>query len=199
MKIRPKKIAKGYENFRKKYLNCERPTMQKLMHEDQKPEVMMISCCDSRVDPSIIFECEPGDLFAVRNIGSIVPPYEKDNLHHGTSAALEFGVKFLGIKHLIILGHSNCGGISALRNDSFSENDFITNWVNIVEIAKEKTNTLEECIKATLRQSYKHCMTFPWIKEKIDEGFLTIHVWFFDLQTGTVNEYDDTSNSYKEL
>src|SRR5271168_1065373 len=109
--------------------------MQYLSHHGQQPQVMMVACCDSRVDPALILQCDPGDLFVVRNVANIVPPYEKDTVHHGTSAALEFGVCFLDVKHLILFGHSQCGGIDALINsDNVGKNDFITDWVNIIKI-----------------------------------------------------------------
>lgn len=173
------------------------------MHADQNPEIMIISCCDSRVDPAIIFECDPGDFFTVRNIASIVPPYEKDDMHHGTSAALEFGIKFLQVKHLIIIGHSNCGGIRALMNDKFQANDFISNWLNVAKEALAQCNatscSLEECIKLSLEQSYKNCLTFPWIKERIENGTLKLHRWFFNLQTGIMSAHNQADNKYIDI
>ena len=88
--------------------------MEYLSYHGQKPHAMVVSCCDSRVDPALILQCEPGDLFVVRNVANIIPPFEKDEAHHGTSAALEFGIRFLNVQHLILLGHSQCGGIQAL-------------------------------------------------------------------------------------
>lgn len=196
MEISLNKILKGYGSFRRKYVNSEKQVIQRLIHDDQKPEIMVVACCDSRVDPAIIFECDPGDLFVVRNIANIVPPYEKDNFHHGTSAALEFGINFLKVKHLVILGHSNCGGIRALMNKNFVENDFISNWVGILDNIAcfgqgEEGCSVEECVKQSLHQSYKNCMTFPWIKQKVDVDELRIHRWYFDLQTGTVSAFQD--------
>src|SRR5476651_63061 len=107
--------------------------MQYLSHHGQKPEVMVVACCDSRVDPALILQCDPGDLFVVRNVANIIPPYEKDEAHHGTSAALEFGVSFLKVEHLILLGHSQCGGIQALLSSDTNQDDFITNWVSLIK------------------------------------------------------------------
>ena len=114
MKKALQKILRGYSQFRKKYATGDQSIMQYLATHGQKPETMVIACCDSRVDPSLILQCDPGDLFVVRNVANIVPPYECDEKHHGTSAALEFGVCYLQVKHIIILGHSQCGGIDAL-------------------------------------------------------------------------------------
>src|ERR1700738_5159286 len=109
-------MLQGYQKFRKKYALGDKSIMEYLSHYGQQPGVMVVACCDSRVDPALILQCDPGDLFVVRNVANIVPPYEIDEAHHGTSAALEFGVRFLGVKHLILLGHSQCGGIHALIN-----------------------------------------------------------------------------------
>src|SRR5215813_8002124 len=108
-----KKILHGYQLFREKYAHGDNSVMQYLSHYGQTPEMMVVSCCDSRVDPAVILQCDPGDLFVVRNVANIVPPYEKDEAHHGTSAALEFAIRILNVKHLILLGHSQCGGIEA--------------------------------------------------------------------------------------
>src|SRR5436190_22865279 len=125
MKDSIQKIRLGYQEFRNKYVLGDRSVMKFLSHYGQKPKIMVVACCDSRVDPALILQCMPGDLFVVRNVANIVPPYEKDEAHHGTSAALEFGICFLKVKHLILLGHSQCGGIQALlNNDDLQQNDF---------------------------------------------------------------------------
>src|SRR5580704_3338754 len=108
------KILAGYRFFREKYALGDNSIMQSLSDHGQQPQIMVVACCDSRVDPGLILQCDPGDLFVVRNVANIVPPYELDSSHHGTSAALEFGICSLKVKHLIILGHSQCGGINEL-------------------------------------------------------------------------------------
>jgi len=188
------KILNGYRQFRENYKNLT--LMPSKLGADQKPEIMIVSCCDSRVDPAIIFECDPGDLFVIRNIASLIPPYEKDEFHHGTSAALEFGIKILNVKHLIILGHSNCGGIENIRQNCDKKNDFISNWLSILNSKNFNNLPLEDCIKTALTQSYDNCLTFPWIQEKIQSGELEIHTWFFDLKTGILNQYDKNTRKY---
>src|SRR5690606_40822034 len=127
------KILQGYQSFRKKYAHGDQSVMQFLSSHGQQPEIMVIACCDSRVDPALILQCDPGDLFVVRNVANIVPPYAMDDGHHGTSAALEFGLGILKIKHLILLGHSQCGGIQALlARKPNQKDDFISNWVSII-------------------------------------------------------------------
>jgi carbonic anhydrase len=181
------KIISGYKTFRHKYAEGDRSIMQSLSIHGQKPEIMVVACCDARVDPALILQCDPGDLFVVRNVANIVPPYEKDESHHGTSAALEFGICFLKVKHLILLGHSQCGGIQALLNKSdLGHNDFITNWVSVIKPDDSNIHKTDDYAKLALRESYKNCMGFPWIKQKILDGTLCIHLWFFDIKTGQI-------------
>lgn len=105
-----KELVKGYQSFREKYAEGDNDFMKNLSEKGQSPETIVVACCDSRVDPALLLQCDPGDLFIVRNVANIVPPYEQDALHHGTSAALEFGICYLKAKNLVILGHSQCGG-----------------------------------------------------------------------------------------
>ncbi len=196
------KVLRGYQRFREKYALGDNSIMQYLSHYGQKPQVMVVSCCDSRVDPALILQCDPGDLFVVRNVANIIPPYEKDEAHHGTSAALEFGICFLKVKHLILLGHSQCGGIQALLTNAHnqpSQNDFINNWVSLIknEDAAHCDNA-DEYAKLALNQSLQHCLTFPWIRDKIAQEALRIHLWFFDVEKGQILT-SDTEQHYKPL
>ena len=177
-------ILQGYRRFREKYVIGDEPRMENLS-QGQKPKIMVVACCDSRVDPALILQCDPGDLFVVRNVANIIPPYEKDDGHHGTSAALEFGIRFLGVSHLIILGHSQCGGIqNLLHKDGIVENDFISNWVSLIEIDSKYHDDVDACAQASLKKSYENCISFPWIKDKVEQNNLWIHTWFFDIKTG---------------
>lgn len=156
------KAITGYRHFRDKYVHGDRSIMQHLSRHGQNPEMMVVACCDSRVDPALILQCDPGDLFVVRNVANIVPPYEKDEAHHGTSAALEFGVCYLKVKHLILLGHSQCGGIQALLDrEGLEQNDFITNWVSLIQSPDCTEENPEKFAQTALHQSYRNCMTFP--------------------------------------
>lgn len=194
------KILKGYKTFRDKYAHGDTSIMQYLSKYGQKPEMMVIACCDSRVDPALILQCDPGDLFIVRNVANIVPPYEKDEAHHGTSAALEFGVSFLKVKHLVLLGHSQCGGIQTLlNNDDSRQNDFITNWVSLIKTHDCSKQHEDEYAKLALKKSYQNCMTFPWIKEKVFQKEMIIHLWFFDIKTGQIFAYIQESDNYEPL
>jgi carbonic anhydrase len=196
-----KKILKGYQVFRARYAIGDRSIMHSLARDGQKPEVMVVACCDSRVDPALILQCDPGDLFVVRNVANIVPPYEKDEAHHGTSAALEFGICFLTVSHLIILGHSQCGGIQALlHNGPDKSNDFISQWVSLIRPPEGKPlPTSDEYAQLALKQSQHHCMTFPWIADKVHQQLLTIHLWYFDIKTGEIFAYTEDQDCYQPL
>lgn len=194
------KMLKGYQLFRNKYAHGNKSIMRSLSHYGQEPQLMVVACCDSRVDPALILQCDPGDLFVVRNVANIVPPYEKDEAHHGTSAALEFGVRFLQVKHLILLGHSQCGGFQTLLNEENStQNDFITNWVSIIKTTDFDPQNADHYAKLALQQSYQNCMTFPWVNEKVMQKKLVIHLWFFDIKTGKILTYCDTRKTYVPL
>ncbi|ACJ21025.1 carbonic anhydrase [Coxiella burnetii CbuK_Q154] len=166
----------------------------------QQPEIMIVACCDSRVDPALILQCDPGDLFVVRNVANIVPPYEADESHHGTSAALEFGICYLNVKHLIILGHSQCGGINALLNsENLKQNDFITRWVSLIKTNSSMIQDANQFSKEALTHSYQNCLTFPWIKERIQQKKLSIHLWFFDIKEGEIFAYSFENKKYQQL
>jgi carbonic anhydrase len=194
------KILQGYKKFRKKYAIGHRSVMQYLSSHGQHPQAMVVACCDSRVDPALILQCDPGDLFVVRNVANIVPPYEKDEAHHGTSAALEFGISMLKVKHLILLGHSQCGGIKALLDQSDADsNDFITNWVSLIKAKAIPNIEADEYAKLALKQSLQNCMTFPWIREQVMQEALRVHLWFFDIKTGHIVTYSETEREYMPL
>jgi carbonic anhydrase len=194
-------MLEGYERFRDKYVHGDQSIMQYLSQYGQRPHTMVIACCDSRVDPALILQCDPGDLFVVRNVANIVPPYEKDEMHHGTSAALEFGICFLQVKHLILLGHSQCGGIQALlqEDNSSKPNDFISNWVSLIKMDDFMNKQPDEYAQLALLKSYQNCMTFPWIQEKIQQDELKLHVWFFDIKEGRIFTYLDVERGYESL
>lgn len=194
-----KKILQGYHEFRDKYVHGDTAVMRYLSIYGQKPKIMVVACCDSRVDPALLLQCDPGDLFVVRNVANIVPPYEKDDMHHGTSAALEFGICFLKVKHLILLGHSQCGGINALVNNTAEPNDFISNWVSLINTPQCNANDIDNCAKEALHQSYNNCLAFPWIKDKVATHELEIHQWFFDIKTGQIQTYNQQLKEFKLL
>jgi carbonic anhydrase len=203
-------LVAGYRRFKSKHFGRLK-TYDDLV-EQQTPNVLVIACSDSRVDPAIITQAEPGELFVVRNVANLVPPFfERDPIHHGTSAALEFGVLQLGITDIIVFGHSHCGGIRALMESSgeTSASSFIAAWMKIASPAKEQVlkqhpqSSPDEqalcCEKASLLISLKNLMTFPWIAKRVRNNELFLHAWYFDLETGVVKAYEPDTDAFQPL
>ncbi len=214
--VEMQRLLEGYRQFRETYFEGNKPhaLYQKLVEEGQNPKTMVIACSDSRVDPSIILGSLPGELFVVRNVANLVPPYDNDPKHHGTSAALEFAVQTLGVRHIILLGHSHCGGIRALLTKSDTEMtpknpSFISSWMNIANAAKTKTLThfeqapleLQEkmCEEYSLKISLNNLLTFPWIHEKVTDATLALHAWRFDLGTGMIQGFHTERQTFEDL
>jgi len=167
-----------------------------LAREGQAPETMIIACCDSRSAPETIFDAGPGELFVLRNVGNLVPPYEPDGEFHSTSAALEFAVQSLKVKHIVVMGHGRCGGIRAALQAShapLSPGDFIGKWMSLIApaaetvasatlmTAGERQTALE---RISIRYSIANLRTFPCIKILEDKGKLMLHGAWFDISTG---------------
>lgn len=194
-----KKFIAGYHAFREKYYAENRELLEDLMENGQTPTAMMIACSDSRIDPSLKFGAEPGDLFMVRNVANLVPPYAPDGDYHGTSAALEFAVLVLNVEHIIVMGHARCGGIGALiRHEGAAATDFVQSWMKIASPAYERavkiaTNAVEMqqiCERESVSVSLGNLLTFPWIRSRVEAGTLELHGWYFDLATGTLYVLD---------
>ena len=196
------KLLKGYERFRNGYYQNNRKQLEKLAQQ-QTPDVAMISCCDSRVDTGILFDAEPGEIFVIRNVANLVPPFELQGDYHGTSAALEFAVTCLKVKEVMVLGHANCGGIRALmENDGNIKKDgFIDRWMQIAAPAKKEIlerkdlNTLDEkidaCEKTAINYSLRNLLTHPWIRQRVEKGKLRLVGYYYDLHTGQLEKIDE--------
>lgn len=196
------KLIKGYERFRNGYFQLNRERLEQLA-EKQTPEIAMISCCDSRVDPGILFDLEPGEIFVIRNVANLVPPFETKGDYHGTSAALQFAVTCLQVKQVVVLGHANCGGIRALmENDSAIQTDgFIDSWMNLAAMAKKEVlarddlktpeQRIDACEKTAVGYSLNNLMTYPWIRERVDAGTLNLVGCYYDLRNGDLIMLDE--------
>lgn len=200
-----KNFIKGYKTFKNEYFGNQNHIYHDLVKYGQKPKVLVISCSDSRVDPAILMNCAPGDLFVIRNVANLIPPYESDQAHHGTSAALEFGICSLGIKDIIVLGHTDCGGISVMveQGDQLlhqKEISFVSRWMQIAEPAYKETvkkcqhmelsDQVNECGKYALLNSFNNLKSFPWISDRMKDGRLEVHLWNFNLNNGMIEYYD---------
>ncbi len=194
-----KKLINGYQRFYKKYFQEQPEIYSSLFQQGQSPKFLVISCCDSRVHPAQVMDTVPGDIFVIRNVANLVPVNEPDDKSHGTSAAMEFAVKHLKVKHIIIFGHSECGGIKSLMEGDHIGHDyaFIDPWMEIAKSARDKiiqehgdkdfSEQCALCEKASIEVSMKNLMTFPWIKERFDAGELFLHAWHFDIDSGSLS------------
>lgn len=202
----PKRLTDGYVSF----MNGRFPSESRRYAElgaGQDPEVLVIGCCDSRVAPEAIFDVGPGELFVVRNVANIVPPYEVGGEYHGTSAAIEFAVQALQVKHIVVLGHASCGGIKAYANKSapLSGGNFIGKWVSLVAPAIEKAgdSTAPDFITrlehAMVSQSMENLLTFPFVAERVKNGMLAIHGAHFGVATGQLWVRDPQSGDFARL
>jgi len=185
-------LIEGYRRFRAATWPAERARYEALAHWGQSPETMVIACSDSRVDPQTVFGAVPGELFVVRNVAALVPPYETDAGYHGTSAALEFGVKVLKVARLVVLGHGQCGGVKAMAYGAPPQaRDFIASWVEIGKPAVKAAGDAEEgrlgrIETEVVRLSLANLMTFPWIAEAATAGRLVLQGYLFDVHTGVL-------------
>ena len=205
----PDKLLNGYRAFVGERLPREQKRLGELAESGQKPETMVIGCCDSRVSPEVIFDAGPGDLFVVRNVANAVPPYAPDGSYHGVSAALEFAVQALRVKTIVVLGHARCGGIRAFADDSsapLSPGDFIGKWITLLEPAAIRTGgrgmheTLEAYIErlavASVETSIANLLTFPCVKILTEKGKLALHGAYFDIATGVLMVRDGASGAF---
>lgn len=188
-------LLEGYQNFYQKYFVDSPEIYEHLVNEGQSPRTLVIACSDSRVDPSILLGTKPGDIFVIRNVANLVPPYEDDkSLCHGTSAAIEYAVNHLNVENIIVLGHSDCGGIKALVEGSENSHTFLNTWLDIarcnemdnIKNAHDHKKTCELCEKESIRISVNNLMTFPFINEKVSARVLDIHGWYFNLKSGSL-------------
>ncbi len=185
-------LIEGYRRFRASEWPRQRQRFEATADQGQHPHTMIIACSDSRVDPQMIFSARPGELFVVRNIANLVPPYEHDAAYHGTSAALEFGVRALRVRRLMVLGHGMCGGIAALVGGSpVTDSDFLGRWIEIAAPVRERTKAIEPaearlkaCEQETVRLSLANLTTFPWIVGAVEAGELSLHGAYFDIRHG---------------
>lgn len=204
-------LVKGFHRFREQHFARNDALYRQLVTQGQTPKILVVACCDARVDPAIVLDCAPGDLFVIRNVANLVPPAESHVGYHGTSAALEFGVCNLGVQHIIVLGHARCGGIRSLVESGGASNpdSFIGDWMRLAEKARiEVENGMpnapqekkhQACEQRAILISLDNLMTFPWVRERIERGTLMLHGWYFDIEHGQLLQYDTAAAAFKAL
>ena len=205
----PQRLIDGYNAFAAARLPQEQDRFRALAESGQSPQIMVIGCCDSRVSPEVIFDARPGELFVVRNVANIVPPYAPDGQAHGVSAALEFGVAALKVKHIVVLGHAHCGGVKAFAEDAepLSPGDFIGKWMRLMAPAMDKTprgtssaaDYLARLEQANIINSLDNLMTFPRLRKLIERGSVTLHGAYFGVATGDLSVLDRTNGKFLRI
>ena len=201
----------GFARFQEKYFAGD-DTIFARLRQGQSPRALVISCCDSRADPGMLMGAGPGDIFVVRNVANLVPPYRNGAEMPGIRADIEFAVKSLNVEHIIILGHSGCGGIRALMDgEGITANnfEFIGAWVSIAAAARERVlrelASEPEAVQATacgqwaIALSLGNLLTFPWIRERVEAGTLALHGWYFDIDAGELLAYSPQTSSFAPL
>jgi carbonic anhydrase len=191
-------LIEGYRRFRAGTWRKERDRFENLSKFGQKPRALVIGCSDSRTDPQMVFDAAPGELFVVRNIANLVPPYGPHRQPQGSSAAIEFAVRALKVPQIIVMGHAMCGGIQALLNGAPAEvSDFVGQWVRIAEPARLRAMAAppecrqDLCEHESVRLSLHNLTTFPWIADAIGAGRLKLHGCFFDIRSGILEHLGD--------
>jgi carbonic anhydrase len=205
-------LLDGYRRFRDTGWTPHRERWARLS-SGQQPEVMIIACSDSRVDPTQIFDVDPGEIFVVRNVAALVPPFETSPGHHGVSAALEFAVQVLKVKEIVVMGHGMCGGCQAaltqeLHGTEPGEGGFIADWIALLDEAREPVASEygttgraaeRQMEQAAVKVSLDNLMTFPCIRRKVRDGDLRLRGAFFAISDGVLHLMDDTTGAFAPI
>ncbi len=197
----PQHLLDGYRAFASQRLPTEQTRYRELSERGQSPAVMVIGCCDSRVSPEVIFDAGPGELFVVRNVANLVPVFQPDGGAHGVSAALEYAVQVLRIKHIVVLGHAQCGGIRAFIDDidPLSPGDFIGRWMAMFIKPGEKVGQRERIEKAAVFRSLENLMTFPFVRSRVERGEMELHGAYFGVAEGSLFVLDQAAKEFRSV
>ncbi len=205
----PDHLADRFRRFKFRHFAPNQDHYEELATYGQNPDTMIISCCDSRVDPETIFNAMPGELFVVRNVANLVPPYETGGRYHGVSTAIEFAIMNLRVKHVVVMGHSGCGGIKAALDKKAAietEAHFISRWMSMLDdarltvLAAHQMKSQSERVSALEREGIKHSIknlrTFPFVKDLEDKGRLGLHGAHFEIATGQLSVLNQVTNEF---
>ena len=210
----PERLVSGYEAFLGGRFPYEQERFRHLAETGQNPRIMLIGCCDSRVSPEVIFDARPGELFVVRNIANLVPPYGPNDDFHGTSAALEFAVMALAVQHIVLMGHASCGGVRAYADGQaaggrkpLSPGDFIGKWSRLINAAAARVEHVDAPVEdyverlalASIMQGLVNLRGFPWIAERERQGKLALHGAYFGISRGSLLALDEASGRFEPI
>jgi carbonic anhydrase len=211
----PAHLVEGYEVFLGGRFRSEQARFRSLALKGQKPTTMVIGCCDSRVAPEAIFDAGPGELFVLRNVAALVPPYEPDDHFHGASAALEYAIMALEVQHIVVLGHGQCGGVRSYAQivdnpdtPRLSHSDFIGDWIKMLAPAVERlgrapdpedSGYLQALEFETIKQTLIHLRSFPMVQILERRGYLHLHGAFFSVMDGKLLALDEASGAFRPI
>ncbi|KAJ3169322.1 hypothetical protein HDU87_000840 [Geranomyces variabilis] len=200
----------GFKRFKRRFF-ADNTSLFSSLQQGQAPKTLLIGCCDSRCDPAIITDCDPGDLFVIRNVSNLVPPYSgaESGALHGTSAAMEFAVKALHVTSIIVLGHTQCGGINALLKGDVKGFEFLESWMQIAQGAKDTTLKnfgdrefavqQRACEHASILTSLQNLTSYPWIRDRLANGEINITGWYFDFKSGDLLAFQPDEDAFVSL
>lgn len=198
------RLIEGYRNFMKRRWPAEHALYAELA-KGQSPDHLVIACCDSRVDPATIFGARPGELFVLRNVANVVPPFETGGGHHGTSAAISFAVLELGVRHIVVLGHAGCGGVkAALDGAAAAPLPFLSDWIEllapaVVRCGHDHDNPQTAVEREAVRLSLERLMSFPFIAERVTANRLSLHGARFGIANGQLEVLDRAANEFRPV
>ena len=199
----PHRLVEGLRQFRREYFPKFREHYQRLVSEGQKPSTLFLGCADSRVVPDLLTNALPGDLFVVRNVGNLVPPFEPDAGFHGTSAGIEFATLILKVKDIVVCGHSHCGAIRALFAPLPDDTPHIKQWLELARPALVDLEMTEPNLRRAEMRSVvlqlERLLTFPMVRERVERGDLCLHAWYYVIEEGQVLGLDTGSGEFQPL
>jgi carbonic anhydrase len=205
-----RRLVEGFDRFRDQHFEQDHALFDALI-EGQRPEVMILACSDSRTDPAIIYGARPGELFVVRNVAALVPAYEADRRPHGTAAAIEFGIEALGVRHVIVLGHSFCAGVRCLLEHDHGGRrfEFVSDWVEVAREVRDEMDGLvteadrdvvaRRAEQASVLCSLRHLATYPFVADRLRDGRLALHGWYFHFGWGLLQAAETVDGPFRQV
>ena len=198
-----RRFVAGLRRFNREHFPRFKDHYERLVAEGQKPTTLFIGCSDSRLVPALLTDAMPGELFVVRNVGNFIPPFESDEGHHGTTAAIEFALITLGVTDIVVCGHSDCGAIAALYNKPNAATPHVTKWLELGRAAILEGTVDRDLLRRTEQRSIalqiERLMTFPIVKERVESGAVSVHGWYYVIEEGRVYFLDIDDGTFKAV
>lgn len=201
----------GFKKFQQRYFDLQ-PSLYMRLRNGQRPRTLLIGCCDSRVDPALLLGCDPGDIFTVRNLANLVPPYGRTSPHQDVLAAIQYAIEQLQVERVIVLGHSQCGGVRALLEQQFPTDDeagMIGRWLGIAMPARNQVlrqmpqadvdQQRRACEQASILVSLKNLESLSSVRHRLEQTAITLHGWYFDMEAGALLAYSPRADAFLPL